>query len=452
MAETPGRKVPSSRVGRMAQMGKMATGLATDLAGAAGKVAFGASTSRAAEQFHRQAAKTILENLGQMKGLPMKAGQMISFFDDMIPPGYRDIYREALEKLQMNSRPLRWAEIEQVIKKDLGQPPEKLFVEFSKEPIAAASIGQVYKAKLKDGRDVAVKVQYPSIADAVRSDIKNLDLLRNALSMVLPKVEMEQGLEDLSARVLEECDYGCELNNQEEFAKIWQGDSQVAIPAVISEFSRDHVLTMEFHGGKTWRETVASASQEDRNEYGEIIYRFVFRSLYCFGMFNADPHPGNYLFQPGKVVFLDFGCVQRYPKDFIDQMAKVRHLITAGVRGKELFDAAIQAWGLPTELDKEELAYLEEYLLCVYEPVLSKTPFRFSREYTGQLADLSLKGGMLFARKALTKGIRESKRPGFIFLNRIQYGLASVLAGLEAEADWAGITKEIDAERARIHS
>ncbi len=443
------KKIPQGRLSRLTRLSTLGAGLATDLAGAAGRLALGASKDQAARKFHQQAARTLAQTLGGMKGLPMKAGQLLSYMDDLIPPDFRNIYRNTLAQLQTKMRPLRWKEIEEIIEKDFQKKPSELFARFDKEPLAAASIGQVYRAELAGGRPVAVKVQYPGIAEAIRSDLKNIELLNLALSLVLPKVEVERTMGDLTARVLEECDYGCELNNQEEFAKIWEGDPEVVIPRIVADRSSDHVLTSEFAQGKSWQEMLVSATAEEKTQYGRVIYRFVFRSLYALGMFNADPHPGNYLFLPGgRVAFLDFGCVQRYHPETVEGLRQVRRTLMGGAGPKAVREQTIEALGLPPDLDREELAYLDDYTECVYEPVAKDQVFRFDRAYTERLADLSLQGGFLIARKALRKGIREAKRPGFLFLNRIQYGLTSVLAALEAEANWHQMMRKIDEEGA----
>ena len=447
MARKPERKIPTGRVERMTRMGTLGVGLGNDLLGAAGRIAIGRGLDRTAPGFHKQAAKTIAESLGGMKGLPMKVGQMLSYIDDLAPPGYAEVYREELARLQTKVRPLRWREIEAVIERDLGKKPDRLFRTFDREPVAAASIGQVYRAVLQDGREVAVKVQYPGIADAIRNDLKNADLLRNALSLLLSKVDVERSLQDITARVLEECDYGCELNNQMEFADQWRGSEDVWIPEVIEELSADHVLVMEFVRGQTWDELVASADDAERERVGRALYRFLFRSLYVFGFFNADPHPGNYLFpDDGRVAFLDFGCVQRYRPDIVRDLRKVRTMVAEGVRGPDFREVLGAAWQMPDDLDDEEWEFFEEYLAAAFAPILADGRFRYDKAYAEKLSDLNLKGGMLGARKAFRKGVREAKMPGLIFLSRIQFGFASVMATLDVESDWIELMQEIDAE------
>jgi predicted unusual protein kinase regulating ubiquinone biosynthesis (AarF/ABC1/UbiB family) len=439
--------VPRSRLGRLGRLGRLAAGIATDVAGAAGRVAVGAARDAAAARLHQQAADRLFDTLGKMKGLPMKVGQMLSYVDDVVPAIHRAAYRETLQKLQVKAQPLAWKDLEAVIRQDLGGGPEEIFSRFDPEPIAAASIGQVYRAALPGGTEVAVKVQYPGIADAIRSDLRNIDMLRSGLSAVLPKVEVDRTLADIQARVLEECDYGCELANQTEFREFWSGDRDVLVPRVFGEFSAEHVITTEFVDGRTWQEIVRDDGPEERSRLGRTLFRFVFRSIYVRGMFHADPHPGNYLFPAdGRVAFVDFGCVQRFPLDVVRAFRDVRRMAMAGTRGAPLREAMVRAYGLPEDFDPEEWDYVERYVLSAFEPFLHDRTFRFDRAYTGRVRAITKEGVLLGARKALRRGIWESSRPGFVFLNRIQYGLVSVLSQMGAEANWHRMLLEIDEE------
>jgi hypothetical protein len=401
-----------------------------------------------AERFHRHAAERLLLVLGQMKGVPMKLGQLLSYVDDFVPPAHRDVYRETLSRLQVLAQPVPWKTIEGVIRSELGASPDELFARVDEVPLAAASIGQVHRGALRDGTEVVLKVQYPGIAEAVRSDLENVELLRDAVSLILPRVDVEKSLSDVRARLLEECDYGCELCNQEEFARKWQGDPEVLVPRVFPELSSDRVLVSEYVQGLSWAEMRERAGAAERNRIARILYRFVFRSLYSHGMLNADPHPGNYVFlEDGRVAFLDFGCVQRYDEATVRSFVEIRRLVMAGVGGPRLREALTAGYGLPP-LDDEEWSFTEEYVRCCFAPILVDRPFRYDRAYAERLADLTLKGALLFARKALRKGVSEARREGFVFLNRLTYGFASILVALEAEANWREEIEKIDAELA----
>lgn len=441
------RKIPQGRVARLTRVARLGTRLGSSLAGAAGRMALGTSREDTAAAFHRSAAEALFKELGKMKGLPMKAGQLLSYTAHLLPEDYRKTYEETLQGLQVKASPMRWSELEKQIERDLGKKPSELFASIEPEPLAAASIGQVYLATLHDGRRVAVKVQYPGIADAIRSDLKNIDLLVRALSVLLPKVDVEQTLKDLGSRLLEECDYGCELCNLEEFERAWREDPEVWVPSAIPELCGEAVLTTEFVEGRSWQEMLGSSSQDERNRYGQALFRFAFRSLYVHGLFNADPHPGNYLFpSDGRVAFIDYGCVQRFGMDTIGEIAAMRRAVMHGETGDALRESVAKLFMLPAELNDEEWwAYSKEFMLAAFEPIL-KPRFRFDAAYCERLADLALKGGFLGARKALRNGISEPKAPGLVFLSKISVGLYSVLAQLEAEGDWVGLITDVDTE------
>jgi predicted unusual protein kinase regulating ubiquinone biosynthesis (AarF/ABC1/UbiB family) len=433
---------PRGRISRIARLSFLATGLAKDAAASAAILATGRKDA-AAERFHRRAAELLCDVMGSMKGMPMKLGQMLSYIDDFLPPAYTTIYREALAKLQVFSKPMPFKMVEKVIRQDLGSLDA--FQAIDPTPIAAASIGQVHKGTLKDGTAVAIKVQYPGIASAMQSDLANVTLLKNVLSLILPKYEVEQSLKDLTSRLAEECDYGCELVNQQLFEQLWRGDAEVVVPRAFPDLSRDHVLVSELLTGRSWAE-IAKAPQEERNRIGRILFRYVFRSLYVFSVFNADPHPGNYLFlADGRVAFLDYGCVQRYSSDAVTAFLALRHLIMAGGSGATLRAAITAAYQLQ-ELDEREWKFSEEYIRCCFEPVLSAR-FSYDKAYGERLADYSRQGAFVFGLSALKKGVSEAKRPGFLFLGRLMYGFTSLMVSLGAEGNWREEIERIDAER-----
>lgn len=445
MAHDPPKKVRSSRLSRVAMIGGMAARLAGDAATAAGRLATSASSDAATAALHKGVSKTLAKHLGEMKGLPMKLGQLLSYIDDFVPPEHRETYRETLRDLQVRSRPMLWESIEEMMRQDLGALPDEIFDNFDRTPIAAASIGQVYRATLPmdmeneadRGLQVAVKVQYPGIADAIQSDLKNIDSLVRAFQVALPKVDIKQSLLDVSSRVIEECDYAAEMNHQQAFVSAWADNPQMVVPRVIPSLCGPRVLTTEFVEGLRWDEMLAQSTPEQRSEYGLAIFRFVFHSMYVHGRFNGDPHPGNYLFLPeGRVAFLDFGCVQTYDRSSLERFANVRNVAAAGVRGPKFREAAIDAYGLPAEADDEMWAAFEDYLCLCFEPLLAPQPYRYSRDFTSRLANRTMEMKLLVAKKIFKVGIFDTKRPGSVFLHRINFGLNSILAQLGAEADW----------------
>ncbi len=427
----------------------MYTRVGSHVATAAGKLALGSARDTTADVFHKQVAETIRDSLSQLKGLPMKAGQLLSIIDHpVIPKEYRHHYRDAFQPLQTTSTRVRWSKMREVFRSDLGRDPHTVFETFDTEPVASASIGQVYRATLSDGRPVAVKIQYPGIEHAIRSDLKNIGMLRHTLSLVMRSVDVERTLADLSSRVLEECDYVVEQQNQQAFADAWASDSDLFVPNTHPELCGKRVLVSDYVVGASWQGMVATADQATKERFARSLFRFVYRSLYVHGLLNADPHPGNFLFvEDGTVGCLDFGWVERFDAAQLESFATARRLAVAGdIRTPEFREAARGAWGLP-DLDDEEWSFMKDYFECLFAPVLEPS-FRYETDYSDRLTDLSLRGWFLFVRKSLYKGVREARAPGVLSLGRVTYGLSALLSHLGVESDWGALILEIDAERA----
>jgi predicted unusual protein kinase regulating ubiquinone biosynthesis (AarF/ABC1/UbiB family) len=264
-------------------------------------------------------AERYAEVLGNSKGALMKAGQMLSILPigPSVTSENRAAFQGALARLQADAPPMAPELAAQVIETELGQSPEALFAEFSSIPVAAASIGQVHEARLHDGRSVAVKVQYPGVAEAIRSDLRNTELMMvffqliRSVAPALSRSDPRILAKELSDRIREELDYRNEAKNQTLFVDAYRGHPFIRIPEVIPEYSTGKVLTQEFVQGLPWSVAI-QREQELRDSWGEVVYRFGWGSISRLSMFNADPHPGNYVFHDdGTVSFLDFGCVKK---------------------------------------------------------------------------------------------------------------------------------------------
>jgi predicted unusual protein kinase regulating ubiquinone biosynthesis (AarF/ABC1/UbiB family) len=282
-------------------------------------------------EFYARTAERYAEVLGHSKGALMKAGQMLSFVSAMpaVPEEFQSIYQAALIRLRDDAPPMAPEIARAVLECELGQRTESAFAQFNWEPLAAASIGQVHAARLHDGRAVAVKVQYPGVADAIEADLKNSELLATffgllfGLSARKASFDLRGMARELGARITEELDYRMEAANQAEFADIYRGHPFIHVPEVIGELCTDRVLTQELVHGKSWSEAL-TCDGDLRNSWAEAIYRFVFGTNLRFCIFNADPHPGNYLFHDdGSVSFLDFGCVKRLRREQVDVMIAI---------------------------------------------------------------------------------------------------------------------------------
>lgn len=444
------QRLRTGRLGRLAMLGGTAARLAGDAAMAAGKLAVSASTDAASRSLHGRVGKTLAASLGEMKGLPMKVGQLMSYIDDFVPADQRETWREAMRGLQTRSQPMTTELIAAILRDDLGAPPEELFGRFDAVPVAAASIGQVHRAALPEalgGGEVAVKIQYPGIREAVDADLRNIDGIVRTLSAVMPKVAIEQSLHDIADRIREECDYAGELANHQALYAFWRGHDTVILPEPIAERSGARVLTTRWQDGLAFDQGCKTGSAAERDAWGAAIFRFAFRSMYVLGAFNGDPHPGNYVLLPGgAVAFLDHGCVQRYEHQTLLGFASVRNAAARGARGSALYDAAIDAYGLPAEADAELRDAIADYLVLSFEPLLAPQPYRYDRDYTRRLGAKTASVKLLVGKKMLKTGLFDLGTPGAIFLLRINFGLNSVLADLGASNDWPALVEAIYAE------
>lgn len=276
----------------------------------------------AVDRFHERTAERYLALLGQSKGVLMKAGQMLSIVDAGWVGGHTlAAYQSALSELQANAPPMDPALARQVLQTDLGRPAEDVFAEFADEPIAAASIGQVHRAILHDGRQAAVKIQYPGVGEAIRADLANTELLAtllrlgNSLTSVI-QTDLSRAAREIATRIGEEIDYRHEAANITMFSELYRDHPFIRIPEVIAEASGNRVLTMTFLDGMDWA-TAQKADQELKNTWAEVILRFGTGSARHANLSHADPHPGNLRFRAdGQVSFLDFGCVKVVPERF----------------------------------------------------------------------------------------------------------------------------------------
>jgi predicted unusual protein kinase regulating ubiquinone biosynthesis (AarF/ABC1/UbiB family) len=325
-------KIPTSRVGRTARIGGLAAGQVIREAGTRAANVGRSPEGRQLALGRRQieAAEQIVTALGTMKGAAMKVGQVLSFLDvGMVPEEYREEFQRKLAVLRDAAPTVTFRDMRKVIEGELGDLSD-VFDEFDEEPIAAASIGQVYRARLTDGRPVAVKVQYPGVAAAVRADMQNLGLILRLVKRIAPGMDPKAIGEEIRARVQEELDYELEAQNQRALARIFRGHPFILIPDVVSSLSRERVMVSDYVSG-TGFEDLRAYSQADRDRIGEILFRFYFGCLYRHGQFSGDPHPGNsMLLDDGRMAFFDFGLFKRMPAGAVELEINVARAIIEG--------------------------------------------------------------------------------------------------------------------------
>src|SRR4051812_47655630 len=312
--------LPKSRFARAARVGRLAAGQgAKQLGTRAANVTRGDDAKRAAlEKRQIETAEQIVSVLGTMKGAAMKLGQVMSFLDvGLVPEEYREEFQAKLAELRDAAPKVSFKDMKKVLEGEYGEKLDEVFATFDPVPVAAASIGQVYRARLHDGRDVAVKVQYPGVAQAVRADMQNLGMILRLMKRIAPGLDVKATAEEIRSRIGDELDYELEAQNQRTMARIYRGHPFIVVPDVVSSLSREKVMVSEFVTGAGF-DTIKEMDQEARDRVGEIVFRFFFGCMYRHRQFSGDPHPGNFLLQPdGKVAFLDFGLFKVMPEELI---------------------------------------------------------------------------------------------------------------------------------------
>ena len=376
-------------------------------------------------------AQDVADTLGTMKGVLMKIGQLASYVDDGLAPPARRV----LSRLQDSVPPMSAELTAGVIADELGAPPERVFEEWDPLPIAAASIGQVHRAITTDGQAVAVKVQYPGIAETIAADLGNVGLIRSLLKMAAPSQDVTALIDELRERIGEELDYVREADNQRQFAAYFDGHPTASVPKVIDELSTARVITSELAAGARFGEMLGWP-QEEKDLAAETIYRFTFRSLYELRSFNGDPHPGNYLFEPGgRVTFLDFGLVKHFGDRELDPLIRMIETLCLDDdpdgfrRAMEEADFLERGAPVPTE---DVIAHMSLF----YDSIRERGPRTLTSEYSSAVARRYVDFKNPLAAYA------KIPRP-YVILQRINLGLFAILGEMRATADWRAISEEI---------
>ncbi|RYZ05946.1 MAG: AarF/ABC1/UbiB kinase family protein [Myxococcales bacterium] len=411
--------VPTGRLGRFVK-----------LAGVGAR----ASVDMLARKGSEKVAERTAEVLGNLRGLAAKLGQTASYVDGFVPETHRAVYEKALGALRTAAPRSAPEAVRALIESELGAPLDKLFESFDEAPFASASIGQVHRAVLPNGEVVAVKVQHPGIDDAIESDLSNVGLLEGFIGALGPRA-LNSGavLEEVKTRFREELDYRLEAERQEQFRQLHASDPTIAIPRVVRERSARRVLTMELVTGATLEEA-ALAAPELRARYAQTLWRFVFKGNLVGGMFNADPHPGNYLFQAdGTVTFLDFGCIQPIRGHRLEE---ARDLHRAALRRDDVAFRRAAAVILESKGGSYEAAATAYSRRC-FEPVFG-SPFHITPQFASSLvSEIKTVKDQLFAKDKSFVQLPT----GMLFMNRLQFGFYSVLARLDVSVDYAAVER-----------
>jgi predicted unusual protein kinase regulating ubiquinone biosynthesis (AarF/ABC1/UbiB family) len=433
-------KIPKGRVRRSAKLGTALGVQATRYAGT--KTANVARSADSAEERietrHLETALKIASTLGEMKGAAMKLGQLASFIDiEFLPDEYREIYQEQLAGLRTSAPAMPWERVVKVLESEYReQRLDELFEAIESEAFAAASIGQVHRATLHDGRTVAVKVQYPDVAEALESDLQNMGMIVRLGKALAPGLDPKAIAAEIRERVMEELDYEYEAQNQRSFARAYRGHPFIYVPDVLTRLSRRRVLVTEYVEGMGFEE-VKRLDKEERDRFGEIVFRFSFGSIYHLQHFNADPHPGNYiLMSDGRVAFLDFGMTKRLDPEQIE--LEQRAVDAAARRDPGALRAALHDLGFvknPSKLDCERLL---EHVLVVGGWYLEDREVEISpRRVMKVIESTSDPRSEYFDLMR-----RESVPAEELMGRRMETGVLAVLGQLRARRNWHRIMRE----------
>jgi predicted unusual protein kinase regulating ubiquinone biosynthesis (AarF/ABC1/UbiB family) len=433
------RKIPQTRIGRSAKLGTAIGGQATRYAGtaAANVVRSEERSQEKLESRHIETALKMASVLGEMKGAAMKIGQMASFIDvDFLPPEYREIYQDELSKLRTHAPAMPWEKVRTVLEEEYDERPESVFASIEEEAFAAASIGQVHRATLHDGSKVAVKIQYPGIADALESDVANAGILVRLARVLAPGLDAKAVASELRERVLEELDYEFEAQNQRSFARAYDGHPFIFVPKVHSRLSRRRVLVSDYVEGRRFDE-VKELEQDERDIFGEIVFRFCFGSIYHLQHFNADTHPGNYLLmEDGRVAFLDFGMTKRLTNQ---QIQLEQRAVDAAVHDDpEALRTALHDLGFVTDPSKVDAERLMTHVKMVGGWYLEDGEVRISPKRVMKMIEVTSD-----PRSDFFDLVRKESLPADELMGRrMETGLLAVLAQLRATANWHRIMRE----------
>jgi predicted unusual protein kinase regulating ubiquinone biosynthesis (AarF/ABC1/UbiB family) len=397
----------------------------------------------------KESAEQAAKVLGDLRGLALKLGQTASYVDGLLPPHATEAYQKALARLQSSAPTVPFEQVQAEIERGLGRPLTEAFAHFERTPLAAASIGQVHRATLHDphgeAHEVAVKVQYPGIAQALTSDLRNLEVLRPVLALLAPGADTGGGMDEVVSRLAEELDYTHEASNQERFRALVAGYPDVLVPAVHRSHLARNVLVTEFVRGRTVRQVALEGEQALRDRVGAAIFRFTLGTAFTRGVFNTDPHPGNYVVRDdGQVAFLDFGSVKYLQPEL---HRRWRRLATHLVNGR------LDAWRRESaellgmeHMDPRARELNQQYLLYTAAVVARDEEITIDKHLLRDAVD----EGIANAKKIIREvGVMPSRAktmklpPDFVMIGRMQIGLFAVLAQLRPRANWNRILREM---------
>jgi aarF domain-containing kinase len=381
---------------------------------------------------HWRTALRLLDSMSYLRGAAMKVGQTLANFPDIAP---REIV-ETLEKLHYDVPPMHWSLLREMVHNELGDDPENIFAEFDKRAFAAASLGQVHRARLKTGEEVAIKIQYPGIARTVREDFRNLQAFLLPARLTKDWENTKDQFEDLRMRLEQETDYELEASNLQKARPLFREDDGILVPRVYEQFSTPRVLTMELLGGVHIDRFLArDPAQDVRNEFGRKIFRSLYRLMYVGRLIYADFHPGNFLFlDDGRLGVIDFGYVTGISDDIWEFFRKVDRPLTTGRQDDRIEAVKEWSWLTDESSDADRVRLGEAMTDWYFRPRYCGGEFDFADEaYFRRGVQLCIE----MARKRYNRG-----RPITPTITRQMFGMWSILYRLKAKIDVRAIAEE----------
>ena len=424
--------LPRRAVSRTAKLATLPLGFAGRTALGVGKRVGGKPSELVIAEVQQRTAEQMFRVLGELKGGAMKFGQALSVFEAAIPEELAAPYRASLAKLQEAAPALPADRVHAVLSEQIGPRWRLRFDSFDDDPAAAASIGQVHKAVWRDGRDVAVKIQYPGAGQALRSDLTQIGRMMRMVGPLYPGMDMAPLVDELQRRMNEELDYRREAKGQRAFGKAFTDDADFVVPDVI--FASDEVLVSEWVGGTPLRSLIEAGTPDQRNRAGLLLARLFFSGPARAHLLHADPHPGNFrLLDDGRLAILDFGAVDRLPHGLPRPIGSLaRRAIDNDAEGVL---RGLRREGFVRDSVRVDADELLSYLVPLLEP-LKNEDFHFERAWLRReamrLADL---------RKATT-GMKLNLPPAYMLIHRVALGVMGVLCQLDATAGFRGEAEE----------
>lgn len=417
-----------SRTARLASLPLSAAGRATL---GLGQRLVGRDRDEITAEMQRRTAEQVFEVLGTLKGGAMKFGQALSIYEAAIPEEYAAPYREALAKLQNAAPPMPTAVVHRIMSEQLGTGWRNWFEKFDDDSAAAASIGQVHRATWHDGREVAVKIQYPGAENALRADLDQLTRVAPLLRVVLPGVQLRPLLDELRERVLEELDYATEADNQRAFAAAYHDDAEIFVPKVVA--SAPKIVVSEWVDGTSVGSIINAGTQEQRDRAGYLLTLLHFAGPTRVGLLHSDPHPGNYLLTTdGRLGVVDFGSVARLPGGAPPIIGAVTRLALDG-RADDVVARLRQAGFVPADFHPDPQT-LMDYLVPFVEPLRHET-FHFTRAW--MQTHMSRVGNLGSPESRVAR--RLNMPPSYLLIHRVTMGSLGVLCQLQATAPFREI-------------